>query len=86
MAKKKSALGTLLKLGGIAAATAAVYYKRNEIRAFLSDALERVFPEDADTEPVEDFIPVEPEIIIDGTANAVAQKEKKTEEDTPEEA
>ena len=42
MAKKKSFFGTLLKLGGLAAATAAVYYKRNEIRAFLAEAAERM--------------------------------------------
>ena len=42
MAKKKSVLGQLLKLGGIAAAAAAVYYKRDEIKAFLADAAERI--------------------------------------------
>lgn len=65
MAQKKSFFGTLLKLGGIAAATAAVYYKREEIRDFLTDLAETIAPERpaAEPKPVE----AEPEIIIDTT-------------------
>ena len=70
MAKKKSFFGKLLRLGGIAAAGAAIYYKRDEIKAFLADAAERIFPEDAELEPVEETIETEPDVIIDATAKA----------------
>ena len=74
MAKKKSFFGTLLKLGGLAAATAAVYYKRDEIKAFLADAAERIFPENA---------------VIDAKADAApsddAEEPKETEEAAPAE-
>ncbi len=65
MAKKKSFFRTLLKLGGLAAATAAVYYKRDEIKAFLADAAERIFPENAEPEPVEEILETESDIVID---------------------
>ena len=81
--KKKSFFGTLLKLGGLAAATAAVYYKRDEIKAFLADAAEKFFPEDAETEPVEEMIETEPAIIIDATAKA--DQAEETEETPAEE-
>ena len=72
MAKKKSFLGTLVKLGGLAAATAVVYSKRNEIKAFLADAAERMFPEDAETEP---------DVVIDATETA--GETENTQEDAP---
>ena len=78
MAKKKSFFGTLLRLGGLAAATAAVYYRRDEIKAFLADAAGRLFPEEPETEPVEEMIETEPDIIIDATAKA--EETEKTEE------
>ncbi len=78
MAKKKSFFGTLLRLGGLAAATAAVYYKRDEIKAFLADAADRLFPDEPETEPVEEMIETEPDIIIDATAKA--EDTEKTEE------
>ena len=83
MAKKKSFLGTLVKLGGLAAATAVVYSKRNEIKAFLADAAERMFPEDAETEPVEEMIETEPDVVIDATE--AAGETENTQEDAPAE-
>ncbi len=88
MAKKKSVLGQLLKLGGIAAAAAAVYYKRDEIKAFLADAAERIFPEDAEIEPVEETLEPEPEIVIDAVnivgGEQSGEKTEETEEAAPE--
>ncbi len=83
MAKKKSFFGTLLKLGGLAAATAAVYYKRDEIKAFLADAAERIFPENAEIDPIEETLEPEPDIVIDATEKAEAKTEE-TEETAPE--
>ncbi len=83
MAKKKSAFGKLLRLGGIAAAAAAIYYKRDEIKAFLSDAAEKIFPENAEPEPVEETLEPEPDIVIDATEKAEAKTEE-TEETAPE--
>ena len=85
--KKKSFFGTLLKLGGLAAATAAVYYKRNEIKALLADAAERIFPEDAEIEPIEETIEPEPDIVIDAKAvgNDSEEKPEETEETAAEE-
>ena len=67
MAKKKSFFGTLLKLGGIAAVTVAVYNNRAAIKGFLSDLAERYVP--ADTE-AEETSAEEPKIVIDATENA----------------
>ncbi len=83
MAKKKSFFGKLIRLGGIAAAGAAIYYKRDEIKAFLTDAAERLFPEEAETEPVEEMLETEPEIIINATAEA--GESENTEETAAEE-
>ena len=80
--KKKSVFGTLLKLGGLAAAGAAIYYKRDEIKAFLTDAAERIFPEDEETLTPEDILDVEPDIVINAAANA--EEAAQTEEDAPE--
>ena len=79
MARKKSFFGTILKLGGLAAATAAVYYKRDEIKAFLTDAAERLFPEEPEIEPVEETLETEPDIIIDATERA---EDSETVEET----
>ena len=67
MAKKKSFFGTLLKLGGIAAVTVAVYNNRPAIKGFLSDLAERYVP--ADT-AAEETSAEEPKIVIDATENA----------------
>ena len=83
MAKKKSFFGKLLRLGGIAAAGAAIYYKRDEIKAFLSDAAERIFPEDAELEPVEETLETEADVVIDATAKA--EETEETEKNAPEE-
>ncbi len=90
MAKKKSAFGKLLRLGGLAAAAVAVYYKRDEIKAFLANAAEKVFPDEAETEPVEEMLETEPEIVIDTVKAAVepaeeAEKTEEAEESAPEE-
>ena len=89
MAKKKSLFGTLLKLGGLAAATAAVYYKRDEIKAFLADAAERIFPENAEIDPIEETLEPEPDIVIDAKADTApsddAEEPKETEEAAPAE-
>lgn len=83
MAKKKSFFGTLVKIGGLAAATALIYSKRNEIKAFVTDAAERFFPEDAETEPVEEMIETEPDVVIDATDQA--EETEETEEEAPAE-
>ncbi len=80
MAKKKSFLGTLLKLGGLAAVGYAVYAKREEIKSFVTDAAGRVFPETEETPVPEDILDAEPDVIIDATAKAA----EETEEDAPE--
>ena len=81
MAKKKSFLGTLIKLGGLAAAGYAVYTRREEIKSFVLDAAERIFPETAETQVPEDILDVEPEVIID---TAVKTASEETEENAPE--
>lgn len=79
MAKKKSFFGTLVKLGGIAAATAIVYSKREEIRGFVEDVAKRYAPADPEQEP--DYVECEPEIIIDATAvNFGTDAEETTEQ------
>ena len=82
MAKKKSFFGTLLKLGGLAAAGDAIYTKREEIKRFVADAAERIFPEEPETLDPEEILDVEPDVVIDGTAKAAA--EEITEEAAPE--
>ena len=83
MAKKKSFFGTLLKLGGLAAAGYAIYTKRDEIKSFVADAAERIFPEDADVQTAEeDIFAAEPDVIIDATAKPAETAE--TEEAAPE--
>lgn len=81
MARKKSFLGTVLKLGGLAAAGVAIYYKRNEIKAFVADAAERLFPEEQETLDPEEILDIEPDVVIDSTAKAA---EEQAEEDAPE--
>ena len=84
--KKKSAFGTLLKLGALAAAGAAVYAKRNEIKGLLADAAERIFPDDAEIEPVEETLEPEPEIVIDAVKSAAEAAEAPAETEETEEA
>ena len=81
MAKKKSFFGTLIKLGGLAAAGYAVYTKREEIKNFVTDAAGRLFPEEAETPVTEDILDVEPDVVIDATVKAATEE---TEEDAPE--
>ena len=81
MAKKKSFFGTLLKLGGLAAAGYAIYTKRDEIKSFVTDAAGRIFPEEAEEPVVEDILDVEPDVVIDTTAKAA----EETKEDAPAE-
>lgn len=80
--KKKSFFGTLLKLGGLAAAGAVIYQKRGEIKEFLTDAAERMFPEEADTLAEDAIFEAEPDVVIDATAKA--EPEEITKEDAPE--
>ncbi len=80
MAKKKSFLGTLLKLGGLVAAGYVVYANREEIKSFVTDAAGRVFPETEETPVPEDILDAEPDVVIDATAKAA----EETEEDAPE--
>lgn len=75
---KKSFFGTLAKLGGLAAATAVVYYKREEIRKTVQDVLDRCFPDDETPEETEEEEEIE--IVIDTTE----QETKETVEETPE--
>lgn len=75
---KKSFFGNLVKLGGIAAVTAVAYYKREEIKGFLNDVMDRCFPQDAETE--EDYIVEEPDVVIDATEKTG----EETLEETPE--
>ena len=82
MAKRKSILGTMLKLGGLAAAGAVIYYKRNEIKAFVADKVEQLFPEEPETVDPEEILDIEPDVVIDGTVKA--ETEEETEEDAPE--
>ena len=79
--KRKSFFGTLLKLGGLAAATYAVYTKREEIKSFVAEAAERIFPEDAEVEPIEETLEPEADVVIDATE----QTEEETEESAAEE-
>ena len=81
MAKKKSFLGTLIKLGGLAAAGYAVYTRREQIKSFVLDAAERIFPETGENQATEDILDVEPEVISDAAAKA---ESKETEENAPE--
>ena len=81
MAKKKSFLGTLIKLGGLAAAGYAVYTRREEIKSFVLDAAERIFPETGANQATEDILDIEPEVVID---TAVKTASEETEENAPE--
>ena len=80
--KKKSFFGTLLKLGGLAAAGYAIYTKRDEIKSFVADAADRIFPEDADVQTEEDIFEAEPDVVIDTTAKT--EETAETEEAAPE--
>lgn len=93
MSKKNSILGTILTIGGAVAATAAVYYKRDEIRAFLEKTAEHYFPatcepeadapaENADDDEIVIDITLESE--ADDAPSCVEETEETTEEETAE--
>lgn len=67
MAKKKSVLGTLVKLGIAVGAAAAAYAKREEIRAFAEEVIAAVKAPEVPAEEENDCC-AEPEMIIDQTA------------------
>ena len=78
MAKRNGTFGVLAAIGAVAvaaAATAAVYYKREEIRDVLDDFADRFRAEDAD----EDELPDEEEIslVIDITAEKDPSEEEE---------
>lgn len=75
---KKSFLGTVVKLGGITAAAVIAYNKREEIKGFFNDVMERCFPEHA--EPEEDYVVEESDVVIDATE----KETEETVEETPE--
>lgn len=75
---KKSFFGNLVKLGGIAAATALAYYKREEIKGLLNDVMDRCFPQAEEVE--EDYVVEEPDVVIDATEKDV----EVTVEEAPE--
>lgn len=73
MARKKSFLGTVVKLGGIAAACTVAYKNREEIKSFLNEAAERIFAENKeDAEP--DVYVEEADVVIDGTSNKITEE------------
>ena len=82
MAKNKSFLGTLVKLGGLAAATAVVYSRRKEIRGCLMDLAERYAAGKAEEET--DVPEEEPEIVID-LSDAAEESAKEFAEESPAE-
>lgn len=72
MARKKSFIGTVLVLGGIAAAGAAIYNKKDEIKAFFKDMKVSFPPADEadwEQEPEQESEqkPEETDIVIDQT-------------------
>lgn len=73
MARKKSFLGTVVKLGGIAAACTVAYKNREQIKSFLNEAAERVFADkEPDIEP--DVYVDEADVVIDGTTKEVTEE------------
>ena len=76
MAKAKGIWGTLLAVGTAAAAAAAVYYKREQIRDLLDDVAERFRVEISDEE---DFPEEEEEcgLVIDVTVEREPSEETK---------
>ena len=79
MAKKRNLLGALVALGAVAAAAAAVYDRREEIRDLLNDAKERFCTCGDQTEDeAEGWEDGEGDLVIDIT---VEREPKKNEED-----
>lgn len=73
MARKKSFLGTVVKLGGIAAACTVAYKNRDQIKSFLNEAADRIFAENKeDIEP--DVYVEESDVVIDGTSKEVTEE------------
>ena len=82
MAQKKGFFGTLLTLSAVAAATAAVYYKRDEIRELLEEAKERFSFEEELMDEEDVAEDGEGDIIIDITVEREPQEEEEgTDED-----
>jgi len=87
MARRTNFLEKLAVFGGAAAATALVYWKREEIRGFLEKTAEQLFSENAASEmPSEEEIPEEKDIVIDATALTGREETAETaEEENPAE-
>ena len=82
MAKKKGFIGTVLTLSAVAAAAAAVYYKRDEIRELLEEAKERFSFEEELMDEEDVAEDGEGDIIIDITVEREPQEEEEgTDED-----
>ncbi len=83
--KKKSLFGAIAFISAAAAATAAVYANRKEIRALLEDAAERFLPVDdePETEPESWEENDDTDIVIDRTSAAGAEDGEA--EETPAE-
>lgn len=77
MAKKHGFLKTLATLGGLAAAAAVAYQRREEIKTLVKDLTERLTPEDEPVPDDEDFEEEEADIVIDITID-------RDEPETPE--
>jgi len=78
MANRKSLVGSLLAVGAVAAAAAAVYCKRDEIRSFLDNTAERLFGEADDAAPCEEPVfEEEVSLVIDTTAEDASTTEEK---------
>lgn len=67
MAKKSGFFGTLATLGAIAGATAAVYYKRGEIKDILDQVMDRFIKSDDTVEAEFQDVTEERDIVIDTT-------------------
>ena len=82
MAKKRNLLGALVALGAVAAAAAAVYDRREEIRDLLNDAKERFCCSGDQTEDeAEGWEDGEGDLVIDIT---VEREPREKEEESGE--
>jgi len=74
--KKKSLFGTIALIGATAAAAAAVYSRRKEIRAMIEEAAERFLPVDDEPEDAAECWEEndDTDIVIDRTGAADAEE------------